>query len=160
METMKVLHRPGKNTRVVRSALSIITPLTGDWFTKDVVENIAFDLHFQDMAAFYVHGRMTSFIVFTGMDGSVLITLMATARECHGRGYGTRLYQWFERYIRRRGCDTVRLQTVPGDINPNYRSTIAFYEKLGFVFTKRYNELWEHGAVEYAKKFSPRSCPR
>lgn len=43
------------------------------------------------------------------------------------------------------------VQTVPDDINENYRGTIEFYKKCGFKITKRYMELWEHGAIELEK---------
>jgi GNAT superfamily N-acetyltransferase len=152
MEKIRLFKRPGGRNKLVRQVLEIVRPLTGSWFTKEVAESLPNDLHFHDLAALFLNGAMQSFITFTGMDGAVLVALMATAYDSRGRGYGTRLYQWSESYVRRIGFNRIRLQTVPADVNPNYRSTISFYEKQGFVFVKRYDGLWEHGAVEYEKK--------
>jgi GNAT superfamily N-acetyltransferase len=131
--------------------LAIIQPLTGQWFTKEVAKNVVFDLHFQDLAALFANRTLLSFITFTCLNGSIFITLMATKKEHHGKGYGTKLYRWFENCVRRNGFNSIKVQTVPGDVNPNYHGTRAFYEKQGFVFVKRYNELWEHGAIELVK---------
>jgi ribosomal protein S18 acetylase RimI-like enzyme len=42
--------------------------------------------------------------------------------------------------------------TVPPDTKPAYCATLDFYEKHGFRITRRYEELWESGALELVKE--------
>jgi len=80
------------------------------------------------------------------------ITLMATRPEFQGRRLGSQLIQYFFGYAQKLGFQTVVVMTVPEDVNHLYDATIRFYQKHGFTIEKRYNELWEHGAVQLLKR--------
>jgi hypothetical protein len=152
MVKIKILRRPGKNKKIVEKIVKIINTMTGKWFTANVAENVVYDLYYQDLILLFDKREIQSFILFTCIDGSIQIMLMATRIDKHNMGYGKRLYEWFEKYIKQRGFNSIIVQTVPDDVNENYKGTINFYNKRGFKFKKRYNELWEHGAIELEKK--------
>jgi ribosomal protein S18 acetylase RimI-like enzyme len=98
---------------------------------------------------------LRSFLMFTSLDGCINITLMGTHPGCHGQGYGSML---IERLLQRAlalGFNKIGVMTVPADMKPAYQATIGFYKKHGFVETKRYQELWESGAVELVRILSP-----
>lgn len=130
----------------------IAQSLTGTWFTSDVPDSIQRDLLFQDLMCLEIDGGIASFIQFTSMDGSIHITLMGTRPELHGKGLGTVLMRHFLDHIRSLGYNRVIALTVPPDVKEAYSSTVNFYLKQGFAVTKRYNELWQGGALELTKE--------
>ena len=99
-----------------------------------------------------VDERIASFIVFTSWEGSIYITLMGTHPDYRGRGLGSQLIQHFFKHVKQLGFDRIIALTVPPDFKPSYESTEKFYEKNGFVVTRRYNELWGSGAIELVKE--------
>jgi ribosomal protein S18 acetylase RimI-like enzyme len=148
---IRYVKRPGNNKKLVETLVGITREHVGDWFTGNVPEDLRSDLRFQDAFVLIDKGKVQSFLAFTGIDRSVYIMMFATRRSERGKGYGSQLYRHFERYIVRYGITSLRIQTVPPEVNENYRETLRFYEKLGFKIVKRYTELWEHGALELEK---------
>jgi ribosomal protein S18 acetylase RimI-like enzyme len=149
--TIRLYHRP--SGRVVDEIVGIASLLAGEWFTANVPGDTRRDLLFQDAFCLYETGQLRSFLVFTGWDGGLHITLMGTHPGCRRQGYGSRLMERFLQHAQEMGFDRVVALTVPPDVKPAYQATIAFYTKHGFVETRRYRELWEQGAVELVKRF-------
>jgi ribosomal protein S18 acetylase RimI-like enzyme len=66
-------------------------------------------------------------------------------------GYGSLLIDRWADHARQLGYDRVMAMTVPPDTKPAYAATVRFYERHGFSIAKRYDELWESGALEMVK---------
>lgn len=148
---VRCVKRPGNNRKLTETLVGIAREHVGVTFTENVPGDLRSDLRFQDAFVLTDKGKVQSFLAFTGIDRSVYIMMFATRLSQRGKGYGSLLYAHFERYIARYGITSLRIQTVPPEVNENYRPTLAFYEKLGFRIVKRYTELWEHGALELEK---------
>ena len=150
---MKIIlfKRPGKNKKLINELKIIIDELTGTWFTKHVGQNFYIDLYYQDLFVLYDKNKVKSFIIFTCIDGYITITLFATKNEDRNKGYGSILYNSFEKHCIKNGFNQFLLQTKPPQIFQNYKSTINFYEKHGYKITKIYKELWENGAIQMEK---------
>jgi GNAT superfamily N-acetyltransferase len=149
---IKFYKRPGNKKKLVDKIIEIIKELTGNYFTKDVMENVPFDLFYQDLVVLYVNNEIESFIIFTCIDGSITITLIATRYKNRNKGYGTILYKNFEKNMVQRGFKHFLVQTVPEEANKNYHDTIEFYKKRGYKINKLYKELWKTGALELIKE--------
>jgi len=76
---------------------------------------------------------------------------MGTDPAVRGRGYGSMLMERLFEDARNLGFTQVVAMTVPPDRKPSYSKTVAFYESHGFVVVRRYNDLWEVGALELVK---------
>ncbi len=151
METTIELHqRPTGG--VAEEVVAIARMLMGEWFTDGVPEETRRDLMFQDLFVLKFDGQVVSFIVFTCWDGSIQITLMGTHPDHRGKGFGSMLMERFFEHVRELGFDRVVALTVPPDAKPSYQLTVRFYESHGFRLTRRYNELWESGAIELVKE--------
>ncbi len=150
---IQLYQRPEKE--VIQQIVKIARLLTENWFTANVPGDIEKDLLFHDaFGLLNQEGRLISFLVFTSLDGSINITLMGTHPDFIGKGYGSILMNHFFEYVRSLGFHKVVVFTVPPDTKPSYESTVEFYKKHGFEIKKRYNELWESGAIELAKVLS------
>ena len=153
--SIRLYRRPNAkppNTEIVNDILYITKSLTGKWFTANVPDDTLHDLQFHDVLCLIKQRRTLSFLVFTSWDGMMHITLMATHPDFQGQGLGSRLIQHFFRYAQELGFEKVIALTVPEDVNHLYSATIQFYQKHGFVVTKRYTELWERGAIQLVKR--------
>lgn len=139
---------------IAEEVVGIARLLTDGWFTDDVPEGTRRDLMFQDLMCLRADGRIASFIVFTSWDGSIYITLIGTHPDHRGRGLGSQLIQHFFEHVKQLGFDRIIALTVPPDVKPSYEPTVKFYEKNGFVLTRRYNELWGSGAIELVKELA------
>ena len=89
--------------------------------------------------------------MFTSLDGRLQILLMGVHPDDRGRGYGSLLMEHLLQHAQALGFAEVVAMTVPAEVKPAYQATIAFYQKHGFVARKRYQELWEDGALELVK---------
>lgn len=137
---------------VVDQVVEIAQLLTSRWFTPEVPGTIRKDLAFYDLMCLEDDGVVVSFIAFTSMDGCINIMLMGTHPDFHSQGFGTLLMHNFSQYVESIGFDTIIALTVPPDTKEAYTATVKFYEKSGFVITRRYNDLWQTGALELTKR--------
>lgn len=146
-------NRPGRNNDLVTQRIvAIACELVGEWFTPDVPESLPNDLKFHDALCLEVDGKVVSFVTFTSMDGSLLITLMGTTPDMRGQGHGSRLMEALSAHARALGFGDVVVQTVPPSAKPCYEATVRFYQKHGFVIEKEYADLWQTGALQLRKK--------
>lgn len=152
--TIKRYYRPGNNKKLITSVLNVVLSVTGEWFTKEVAEYIADDLKYQDLIGCFEKNVLIGFIVFTCIDGKITITTMAVRKDQRKKGYGTKLYESLEKEVINEGYKAILVQTVPEEVNRNYKSTIEFYIRMGFKIKKRYSELWENGAIELEKEIA------
>jgi Acetyltransferases len=141
--------RPPKD--IVKRIKEITELLTMKWFTKNVPEDTERDLMFQDVVCLSVNGLIVSFIMFTCLDGTINISIMGTHPDYRGKGLGTVIINYFFKYVKSLGFEYIKVFTVPPDVKVSYKDTVNFYIKNGFVVEKRYNELWENGAIELIK---------
>jgi len=151
MYVLRTIKRPGCKRRVVNEILEIIDSVTTTWVTKEVYEYVPYDLKYQDVIVLIKNQKIIGFIMYTCLDGKIAMTLMAIHKDHQGKGYGTLIYEKLEENMKNKGFTTIMLQTIPPDINANYIKTIKFWNNQGFKITKRYNELWDHGAIEMEK---------
>jgi len=152
MITLLLHHRPARTDDAVAGEIvRIATRLTERWFTPNVPEDTRRDLLFHDTFCLYEDGQVRAFLIFTSRDGRIEITLMGTDPACRGRGYGSLLMERFLQHGRDLGFEQAVAMTVPPDTKPAYAATVAFYERHGFVVTRRYDELWEDGALELVR---------
>lgn len=146
---IELYKRPGEP--VAEEILSIVEELTGAFFTEDVAPATRLDLTFQDVLCARAEGRIRSFLMFTGLDGAIHITLMGTSSSYRRQGLGSALLKRLELHATKLGYDELVTFTVPPTAKPAYQSTVDFYQKHGFVVVKRYTELWQIGAWELRK---------
>ncbi len=136
---------------VVDEIVALAKALVSDWFTPNVPGDARRDLAFHDVLCLYHRERLVSFLMFTSIDGALNITLMGTDPAERGHGAGSRLMTHFFEHAKGLGYDQIIAMTVPPDVKPVYAPTVRFYEKHGFVLNRRYDELWESGAIELIK---------
>ena len=150
-EVIELHQRPGGRGRVGEAIVGIARLLTCEWFTPNVPGDIQRDLAFHDVLCLCHDGQLVAFLVFTSLDGALNITLMGTHPAHRGHGYGSILMERFFDHARALGYDRVVAMTVPPDTKPAYAATVRFYQRHGFVIARRYNELWESGALELVR---------
>ena len=131
--------------------VSIAQELTAGWFTSNVPHDTYSDLGFQDVMILKEAGRIVSFIMFTCLDGTIQLSLMGTRLDSRAKGFGSILLNKFCEHIRGIGFNRIMVYTVPPDTKPAYSVTLAFYQKHGFRITRRFEELWESGALQLVK---------
>jgi GNAT superfamily N-acetyltransferase len=150
VETIALHARPAG--RVAEAIVDIARLLTPEWFTPNVPDDIRRDLAFHDALCLWRGEQLVSFLVFTSLDGALNITLMGARPSDRGRGYGSALMERFFEHARALRYERVVAMTVPPDVKPAYAATVQFYQRHGFVITRRYNELWESGAIELTRR--------
>jgi ribosomal protein S18 acetylase RimI-like enzyme len=137
---------------VIRAEIvEIAQELTSSWFTPNVPNDTYYDLGFQDVMILKVDGRVAAFIMFTCLDGTIQLSLMGTRLESRAKGFGSILLNKFCEYIQSIGFHQIMVYTAPPDTKPAYSSTLRFYQKHGFRITRRFDELWESGALQLVK---------
>jgi ribosomal protein S18 acetylase RimI-like enzyme len=153
--SIQLYQRPNakpRNTEIVEGIYDIAKSLTSKWFTVNVPDDTLRDLMFHDVLCLQRDKKILSFLMFTSRDGMMDITLFGTRLEYQRQGLGSKLIEHFFNYARGLGFETATAMTVPEDVKPAYGSTMRFYKKHGFKLVKRYNELWESGALLLVKK--------
>jgi ribosomal protein S18 acetylase RimI-like enzyme len=139
----------------IRDEIVFITQeLTSDWFTMNVPNDTFYDLGFQDVMILKEAGRIVSFIMFTCLDGTIQVSLMGTRLASRTKGFGSILMDKFSEHIKSIGFNRIMVYTVPPDKKPAYSATLRFYQKHGFRITRRFNELWDCGAIQLVKDLS------
>ena len=131
--------------------IEIAQELTSSWFTPNVPNDTYYDLGFQDVMILREGGRIVAFIMFTCLDGTIQLSLMGTRLNSRAKGFGSILLNQFCEYIRGIGFHQIMVYTVPPDKKPAYSSTLRFYQKHGFRIMRRFDELWELGALQLVK---------
>ncbi|MCU0523124.1 MAG: GNAT family N-acetyltransferase [Anaerolineae bacterium] len=151
--TIQLHQRPATlaGNPVVDQIVGVAEQLTEQWFTPNVPDDARRDLLFHDALCLYEDGQMRGFLMFTSRDGRIEVTLMGIDPACRARGYGSMLMDRLFEHARKLGFTQVVAMTVPPDRKPTYAATVAFYESHGFAVTRRYDELWEDGALELVK---------
>ena len=120
---------------------------TKDYFSENFPDDMRIDMQFQ-RAIFLKNGtEIISCIVFTCLDGSLHITLMATKRAYSNMGYGKLLMQHFVNYASEFGINSIELYTCSQQTKPINISTIRFYEKAGFLVDRVCKDLWDVGTT-------------
>ncbi len=147
------VHRRPSGT--IRSEIvDIAKELTSKWFTSNVPNDTYYDLGFQDVLILRNGKRIISFIMYTCLDGTINISLMGTRLDSIGQGYGSILMDEFCRHIKALGFSQIMVYTVPPDKKPAYTTTVSFYQKHGFHIMRRFEELWESGAIQLVKELT------
>jgi ribosomal protein S18 acetylase RimI-like enzyme len=137
---------------VIRDEIvSIAQELTPSWFTLNVPNDTYYDLGFQDVITLKQAGRIVSFIMYTCLDGTIQLSLMGTRLESRTKGFGSILINAFCEHIQSLGFNRIMVYTVPPDKKPAYSATLHFYQKHGFRITRRFEELWDCGAIQLVK---------
>lgn len=130
----------------------IAQELTTEWFTSNVPDDTFRDLLFQDVLILRTATRIESFIMYTCLDGIIQLSLMGTRLGSREKGFGSILLEAFFNHIKEMGFKRIMVYTVPPDTKPAYSSIVRFYQKHGFQILRRYNELWENGALQLMKE--------
>ena len=131
----------------VNQIYSIAKDWTKDYFTKGFPDDIRIDMRFQRAALLKAGAEIVSCIIFTCLDGSPHITLMATKRGHINKGYGKLLVRHFVEHVSELGLNRIELYTFSPQSRPVYSSTVGFYEKMGFKIVKEHKDLWEKGTT-------------
>ncbi len=134
--------------------VSIAQELTSSWFTLNVPSDTYYDLGFQDVIILKETGEIVSFIMYTCLDGTIQLSLMGTRLESRAKGFGSILIKKFCEHIRSIGFNRIMVYTVPPDGKPACSATLSFYQKHGFRITRRFEELWDSGAIQLVKDLS------
>jgi ribosomal protein S18 acetylase RimI-like enzyme len=79
---------------------------------------------------------------------------MGTRLEARAKGFGSILLHAFCEHIQRLGFHRIMVYTVPPDKKPAYAATLRFYQRHGFKITRRFEELWDSGALQLVKDLS------
>jgi len=131
----------------IEQIYSIAKDYTKDYFTKDFPDGMRTDMQFQRAILLKNGAEIISCIVFTCLDGSPHITLMATKRAYNNRGYGKLLMQHFINHVSELGLNSIELYTFSEQTKPINVSTIRFYEKVGFQIARECKDLWGIGTM-------------
>ena len=147
--SIQLHQRPtGYTADAIVNLAQLLSPI---WFTPNVPEDTRRDLLFHDTLCLWQDNQLISCLVFTSWNGCLHISLFATYPDHRKQGWGTILLSHFCDYARQLGFARINALTVPPDIKPIYKDTLQFYQKHGFILTKRYSNLWEHDAIELVK---------
>ena len=120
----------------------IVKDYTKDYFTKDFPENMRIDMQFQRAVLLKNGSEVVSCIVFTCLDGSLHITLMATKRDYNNKGYGKMLMKHFVTHASELGINSIELFTFSQQTKLVNISTINFYKNVGFKIEREIKDLW------------------
>ena len=131
----------------INQIYSIAKDYTKDYFTKNFPDEIKIDMQFQRAALLKDDAEIVSCIVFTCLDGSPHITMMATKRVYNSKGYGKLLMRYFVDYVSGLGLNSIELYTFSPQTKSIYSSTVGFYERMGFKIVREYKDLWETGTI-------------
>ena len=127
---------------------------TRDYFTDNFPEDMRKDMQFQRAILLKSSSEIVACIIFTCLDGSPHITMMATKRSYSKRGYGKLLMQHFVSYVEGLGLNCIELYTFSPSSKPEYLSTVSFYKSVGFIAKREYRDLWEPGTTTLKMKKS------
>lgn len=131
----------------INQIVTIAEDYTKDYFTDNYPGDMRIDMRFQRVIYLKEDLEIISCIVFTCLDGSPHITLMATKRSYNNKGYGKLLMQYFVDYVSELGLNSIELFTFSPNSKPVYASTVGFYKSVGFKIEREHKDLWEIGTI-------------
>lgn len=120
-------------------------------FFENIPANIENDLKFQDTICLCIDDKIVAFIVFTSFNASIHITYMGIDNKYLDKGYEVALLKYFCTYVKSIGFESIKVLTVPPEVENSFQKIVDFYTSNGFIIRKRYFELWESGALELIK---------
>ncbi len=145
---INIVHHSTPSNDAVDAVVKIIESLGRDWFSDGVSGETRRDLSLQHLLTAEEGGKIVSFLTFTSVEGDIRIGMIATQNDLRNRGYGKSLIKKLKELAISMGYNRITCLTVPENSNPNYASTLTFYERCGFKVTKRLTEIWQSGALE------------
>lgn len=74
---------------------------------------------------------------------AVEICVMGVRKEYHRLGIGSKLFEAFYQYAKRRGYEFIQVKTVRKGMYPDYDLTNTFYQRLGFRELECMEGLWD-----------------
>lgn len=131
----------------IKQVYLIAKDYTRDFFTKNYPSDMKIDMQFQRAILLKNGFEIVSCIIFTCLDGSPHITMMATKRIYNHKGYGKLLMQHFINYVDSLGLNSIELYTFSPVSRPEYISTVRFYQSVGFNIEREHKDLWELGTI-------------
>ena len=144
---MEIIFEKDISQDTINQIYSIAKDYTKDFFTRNYPDDMRIDMQFQRAILLKEGSEIISCIVFTCLDGSPHITLMATKRSHKGRGYGHLVMNRFVEYVTDLDLNSIELYTFSPQTNPAYATTIRFYQSVGFEIIREYKDLWEVGTA-------------
>ena len=129
----------------INQIVSIVEDYTKDYFTHNYPEDMRIDMRFQRAIYLKEDSEIISCIVFTCLDGSPHIALMATKCSYNNKGYGKLLMQYFVKFVSELGLNSIELFTFSPNTRSVYASTVGFYQSVGFKIEREHKDLWEIG---------------
>ena len=130
-----------------RQIFLIAKDYVGEFFTENYPDDMRIDMGFQRAATLRENDEVVACIVFTCLDGSPHITMMATRRSHRGKGYGRLLMRHFVRHVSELGFHSIELYTFSPETRPVYASTVGFYQSADFRIEKEISDWWAKGEV-------------
>jgi GNAT superfamily N-acetyltransferase len=121
---------------------------------EDTVPAIGdFEERFREMTVFVAdeHGAVVGTVGCTIQQSEGHLRGMAVLPSAEGSGVGARLLGTAERYLARRGCSRVTLDTTQV-----LQRAIRFYERNGYAATGRVTDFYGMPLYEYAKNLPNR----
>ena len=128
-----VMVKPLK-TNTERLACLEIAKALPEWFNESGLKAMERDLKSETTFIAVENGRVLGFITVKHLNEKALeILWMAVRRELRGKGIGTEMLRFVERWAVERGFEVLVVKTS-GDLSYKpYDETRRFYERRGFV---------------------------
>lgn len=102
---------------------SVSLPMIGAFYNQQPIGFLSVKQHFTHSAGYYVLG---------------------IKKEFHGKGLGTKMNQYVERWADQKEIQYIQVKTLAANHpDPFYRKTRLFYEHLGFVPLEVFSTLWD-----------------
>ena len=137
---------------------AIAMDYTRDFFSENYPDDMRIDMLFQRAVLLKDGPEIISCIIFTGMDGSAHITMMATRRDCAGMGHGKLLMRRFAEHVTQLGLNSIELFTYSPQSKPAYAATVGFYKSVGFKVIKECKDLWEPGTTTLKMRYEVKTA--
>ena len=144
---MEIIYEKELCADTINQIYDIAMDYSCDYFTENFPNDMRLDMTFHRVLYIKEAHEIISCLVFTCLDGSPHITMLATKRERAGQGFGKQLIQAFQEHVTQFGFHSIELFTFSPKSKPLYQSTLAFYENAGFRVIREYQDLWEPGTI-------------
>jgi GNAT superfamily N-acetyltransferase len=144
---MECIYEKEISTETNEQVYLIAKDYASDYFTSGFPDDMKIDMRFQSALLLVNGSEIVSCIIYTCLDGSLHITMMATKRKYSGKGYGKQLMNFFIDHARGFSLKSVELYTFSPKSKPLYKTTVKFYEGCGFKIIAEHMDLWEMGVI-------------